>query len=168
MPDFAGLLDLVKDTARTLHGGTAVRDTAARRADRDSVLQRICAILRDGVPHYNWVGFYLVDAGKPRELVLGPFVGEPTGHVRIPFGRGVCGQAADRRETMVVQDVSKETNYLSCSVKVKSEIVVPLMKAGIVLGELDIDSHTPGAFMLEDERFLAAVCRVVIGMFRKP
>jgi len=98
-------------------------------------------LLVENVPHYDWVGFYLVDKAK-KELVLGPFVGEPTEHVRIPFGRGICGQAAERRTTFVVQDVSKEGNYLACSPKVKSEIVIPLFKGGEIIGELDIDSHT--------------------------
>jgi len=81
--------------------------------------------------------------------------------VRIPFGRGICGQAAERKETFVVQDVSKETNYLSCSPEVKSEIVVPIMKDGRVLGELDIDSHSLAPFTDEDREFLENICRLI-------
>ena len=88
-------------------------------------------------------------------LVLGPYSGESTEYVRIPFGKGICGQAADSGETFVVDDVSTEDNYLSCSVSVRSEIVIPLVSSdGELLGELDIDSHTPRGFPPEDVRFL--------------
>lgn len=117
-------------------------------------LERICELLHREVPHYNWVGFYLVEDPSSAELVLGPYRGEPTEHVRIPFGRGICGQAAERRETFVVNDVRKENNYLACSVKVLSEIVVPVMRGGRVLGEIDIDSHKLSAFSEEDREFL--------------
>ena len=129
----------------------------------------VCDLLRDCVPHYDWVGFYLVASegspDSPRELVLGPFAGEPTDHVRIPFGRGICGQAAEREETFVVQDVSKETNYLSCSVHVKSEIVLPMFRDGVLVGELDIDSHTLAPFTRADQKFLEAVCEVAAKLF---
>lgn len=130
----------------------------------DEKLQLICQLLIENVPHYDWVGFYLVDPSK-RELVLGPFVGEPTEHVRIPFGRGICGQAADKGATIVVQDVSKERNYLACSPKVKSEIVIPIYKHGEIVGELDIDSHTLSAFTEEDRMFLEDVCKIVSELF---
>jgi L-methionine (R)-S-oxide reductase len=112
------------------------------------------------VPYYDWVGFYCVDSSK-NELVLGPFVGEPTEHVCIPFGKGLCGQAAERKETVIVQDVTKEPNYLACSPHVKSEIVVPVIKTGRLVGVLDIDSHTRSAFTAEDKRFLEPVCALV-------
>jgi L-methionine (R)-S-oxide reductase len=159
MRDHGRILEQVRAAAGRAGGG------AASPPDRDAALKEICALLHGGVPRYDWVGFYIVDPQKPRELVLGPFVGAPTEHVRIPFGRGVCGQAADRRETVVVQDVTQEANYLSCSVNVKSEIVLPLMKGGAVLGELDIDSHTPRAFTDADRNLLAAVCEIAAGLF---
>ena len=129
------------------------------RPPRDK-LGAVCRSLRDAVAHYDWVGFYLV-ADTGRELVLGPHAGEPTEHVRIPFGRGVCGQAAERKETLVVQDVRGEPNYLACSPKVRSEIVVPIVTDGVVVGELDVDSHTPAPFGDEDRHLLEAVCRLV-------
>ena len=171
MQDFESLLERVRAAAghdRTTagHAGPSAWGAGvARVTSRDAALREICALLHDGVPHYDWVGFYLVDPQKPRELVLGPFVGEPTVHVRIPFGRGVCGQAAERRETVVVQDVTQEANYLSCSVNVKSEIVLPLMRGETVLGELDIDSHAPRAFTDADRKLLTAVCEVAAGLF---
>jgi len=130
-------------------------------SERQRKLQAICTLLKEQVDHYDWVGFYLV-GDTPDLLLLGPFAGAPTEHVRIPFGRGVCGQAAARKETVIVQDVSKEQNYLACSLEVKSEIVVPLLRKGQVLGELDIDSHTLAAFGEQDRRFLEAIAELVV------
>jgi len=129
--------------------------------DKDGKLKTICKLLRDNVPHYDWAGFYLVDKTRQNELILGPFEGEPTEHARIQFGKGICGQAAQLKRTFVVQDVSKETNYLSCNLNVKSEIVTPIFKNGKIVGELDIDSHTLSAFTHQDEVFLRKICRIV-------
>ena len=136
---------------------TRIARSASRRNDK---LQKICRLLKEGVPHYDWVGFYLADNDN-KELVLGPFEGAPTEHIKIPFGKGICGQAAESNKTFIVQDVSSETNYLSCSADVKSEIVLPIMKHGRFIGELDIDSHQIGPFTDEDEQFLKNVCEIV-------
>jgi GAF domain-containing protein len=120
-------------------------------------MQVICQLLKDRVPYYDWVGFYLGDEST-RMLELGPFVGEPTIHVKIPFGSGICGQAAERKEPFMIQDVSEELNYLSCSVHVKAEIVVPIFRDGKIAGELDIDSHISWPFSDEDRVFLEQVC----------
>lgn len=130
---------------------------------RDGKLRTVCRLLKDSVPYYNWVGFYIVDEKKRNELVLGPFEGEHTEHTRIPFGRGICGQAAQLERTFLVQDVSKEKNYLSCSTNVKSEIVVPIVKNNKIIGELDIDSHvpSPSPFTKQDETFLKKVSEMV-------
>ena len=130
---------------------------------RDETLLRVCQLLESSVAYYDWVGFYLVEGEK--ELVLGPFAGEPTEHVRIAFGIGICGQAAQRKETFLIQDVSCETNYLSCSPKVKAEIVVPIFKDGRVVGEFDIDSHQLSPFSDEDRDFLEQICRRLSGLF---
>ena len=124
-------------------------------------LLAIARLLKNNVPYYDWVGFYLVDPEKERELVLGPYEGAPTEHTRIPFGQGICGQAAERKKTFVVQDVSKEENYLSCSINVRSEIVVPIFKEGKVVGELDIDSHQVDAYTDEDREFLEKLAELV-------
>lgn len=142
-PDFMALLGRVEEI---LQESRTVRDR----------LEDICRLLRGRVNHYDWVGVYLVDS--PGWLKLGPYGGEPTEHTRIPFGRGICGQAAQRGETFVVQDVSKESNYLACSLTVRSEIVVPILRDGKVLGELDIDSHSLAPFTSADREFLEAVC----------
>ena len=131
---------------------------------RDEKLMAICMLLESSVEHYNWVGFYLADRTK-MELFLGPYVGEPTEHVRISFGEGICGQAAETEETIIIQDVSKEGNYLSCSPTVRSEMVVPIFKDGKFVGELDIDSHGVSAFDREDNIFLERVCELVSGSF---
>jgi len=141
-----------------------VREVVDGPSDRDAKLKTICELLRDNVAYYDWVGFYIVARAR-RELVLGPFVGEPTEHERIPFGKGICGQAAEREETFIVQDVSKETEYLACSPRVQSEIVVPIFKAGEIVGELDIDSHTLAPFTQEDRMFLEEVGRIVAALF---
>lgn len=126
----------------------------------DVRLKKICRLLASAVEHYDWVGFYIAEPGR-RELVLGPYVGTPTDHIRIPFGRGICGQAADEKGTLVVQDVTNESNYLSCSIHVRAEIVVPVMRARNVVAEIDIDSHTPSPFTLDDERFLSSLAVLV-------
>jgi len=130
-------------------------------AENSEKLSGICDILHTKIPHYDWVGFYLTDSEKDGELVLGPYVGEATDHVRIPFGKGICGQAAERKETFIIQDVSKETNYLSCSPVVKSEIVAPILKNGVVLGELDIDSHQLSPFTSADQAFIEGICELL-------
>ena len=142
-----------------------VRGIAESQCGTDAKLLGICTLLRDRVSYYDWVGFYRVGERSDKELVLGPYVGEPTEDVRIPFGCGVCGRAAERKETFVVQDVSQETNYLSCSSKVKSEIVAPIFKGGEIVGELDIDSHTVSPFTDDDREFLEKVCEIVSELF---
>ncbi len=135
-----------------------VKGILKKDMDNEGKLKQICKLLKDRVKHYDWVGFYLVKKGR---LVLGPYVGEPTEHTDIGFGEGICGQAADREETFRVQDVTKEDNYLSCSVEVKSELVVPIFKDGEVVGELDIDSHEESPFTDEDERLIEDICEEV-------
>lgn len=144
-----------------------VREIVAGEDGRDAKLGAVCALLADEVPHYDWVGFYLVDAAadSERELILGPYVGAPTEHTRISFGQGICGQAADTEATFIVQDVAQETNYLSCSPDVRSEIVVPIFYRDTVVGELDIDSHALAPFTAEDRAFLEQVCEEVATLF---
>jgi GAF domain-containing protein len=120
-------------------------------------LRRVCEILQTAGLSYDWVGYYLVSRDEERVLELGPFAGEPTVHVRIGFGQGICGLAADRETTIVIGDVSAEDNYLSCSPSVRSEVVVPVYWEGELVGELDIDSHMVDGFDDADREFLEAV-----------
>jgi|WetSurMetagenome_2_1015567.scaffolds.fasta_scaffold117050_4 L-methionine (R)-S-oxide reductase len=128
-------------------------------------MQKICDYIKGHLTGYDWVGFYLVDKEKPRELVLGPYSGEPTEHIRIPFGKGICGQAAEIEKVFIIDDVAGESNYLSCSLNVKSEIVLPIFKNGIIIGELDIDSHQKAAFGEIDRIFLENVCKLMSELF---
>ncbi|MFH1437158.1 MAG: GAF domain-containing protein [Pseudomonadota bacterium] len=139
---------------------------AVRRAGagREEKLEALCGLLRDSARHYDWVGFYIADETK-RQLVLGPYAGEPTDHLRIGYGSGICGRAADTKKTFVVQDVTREANYLSCSPSVKAEIVVPVMKQGRFVAELDIDSHTLRPFSDEERKVLEQVCEIVSELF---
>ncbi len=148
--------ELLPELEATLRGG----------ATRDGKLQRVCDLLKAEVPYFDWVGFYITDPEKPDDLVLGPYNGAPTEHVRISVGTGICGRAAQTRRMFVVQDVSKETNYLACSPDVKAEIVLPILVGGGVWGELDIDSHTPSPFSSDDGEFLGKVCPLVGEMVR--
>ena len=127
-------------------------------------LFRICELLKQEVYHYDWVGFYILDQQK-NELVLGPFVGKPTQHTHIAVGKGICGQVAASGQTMVVQDVTQVENYISCGLDVQSEIVVPVLKNGKFVAELDIDSHSPAPFTERDNEFLSQVCNLLTDCF---
>lgn len=140
-----------------------IQKIVSRDQPRDQRLTAICQLLVTRVEHYDWVGFYLV---VEEELVLGPFVGAPTEHTHISFGEGICGQVAESKEIFLLQDVTQVTNYLACSPQVKSEIVIPLYdSAQLLVGELDIDSHTLAPFTKRDQEFLAEVCQIVSSLF---
>lgn len=132
--------------------------------DREVMLAKTTAFLKEQVYHYDWVGFYLLDKEKS-ELVLGPYSGKPTEHTNILVGKGVCGQVAESKSTKIVQDVSQETNYISCSIDVQSEIVVPVLKGDIFVAEIDIDSHSPAPFTIADDEFLTAICHKISELF---
>ncbi len=116
------------------------------------------ALLFHTLPDLNWAGFYLL---KGRELVLGPFQGKPA-CVRIPLGSGVCGTAAEARRTLVVENVHEFPGHIACDSASNSEVVVPLLKGGELLGVLDLDSPTPGRFDEEDARGLEGLARVLL------
>ncbi len=126
----------------------------------DERLLAICQLLEQHIEYYNWVGFYFRNGNK-EELVLGPYVGEPTDHTVIPFGKGICGQVAVSNKNFVVPDVSAQDNYIACSITVKAEIVIPIFVNGKNIGQIDIDSNTPNPFTEADERFLEFVCKNV-------
>jgi L-methionine (R)-S-oxide reductase len=117
--------------------------------------------------HCNWTGFYMLDPSDFETLVLGPFVGDPTPHVRIPVTQGICGAAVASGKTVIVDDVNADSRYLSCSIKTKSEIVVPIYADGNVIGEIDIDSHDPAAFTAADRVFLEEAARIVGGYIER-
>ncbi len=116
-------------------------------------LQALMQYLHDTLPHYHWVGIYWL---KGDELVLGPYVGPPTEHVRIPVGRGVCGTAVAEGANQIVRDVRTRTNYLACNLETLSEIVVLIRhpETGKILGQIDVDGTEVGAFDTTDEALL--------------
>jgi len=122
----------------------------------DKRLREVCSILQKDVATYDWVGFYFKNGDK-RELILKAYAGEPTDHIIIPFGKGICGQVAESNQNFVVDDVAAQDNYIACSIYVKSEVVIPLFVGGQNIGQIDIDSHTKNAFSKEDEDFLTWV-----------
>ncbi|HZS55251.1 MAG TPA: GAF domain-containing protein [Bryobacteraceae bacterium] len=116
------------------------------------------ALLFHSLPDVNWVGFYIAEGP---ELVLGPFQGKPA-CVRIPFGKGVCGTAAAEGKTVIVPDVNQFSGHIACDTASRSEIVVPLLNWGKVLGVLDIDSANLNRFDEEDEEGLESVVSVFL------
>ena len=128
-----------------------------------ALMQDICNLLHERMLKYNWVGFYMLEPGtQPPALVLETFVGAMTPHTRIPLHQGICGAAASSGKTIVVDDVTKDSRYLACSLETKSEIVVPIFVKKQVVGELDIDSHFAAAFGTDDEA-LVQYCAEVVG-----
>lgn len=126
----------------------------------DERLLMVCELLEKHISYYNWVGFYFRNGDK-EELKLGPYVGAPTDHTIIPFGKGICGQVAISNQNFVVPDVTAQDNYIACSITVKAEIVIPIFVNGENIGQIDIDSNTPNPFTEADERFLEFVCKKV-------
>ncbi len=116
----------------------------------------LAALLYGGLDDLNWSGFYL---WKDGELVLGPFQGKPA-CVRIALGKGVCGTAAQRRETLVVADVEEFPGHIACDIASRSEIVVPLIKDGRLIGVLDLDAPIASRFDTEDRAGLESLARL--------
>jgi L-methionine (R)-S-oxide reductase len=149
-----GKLDEVRKKA-------ALVNSEARTADL--LMEGIARLLNKEMLKYNWVGFYMLEAGaNPPTLVLGHYQGAMTVHTRISLHQGICGAAASSGKTVVVHDVKKDPRYLACSIETKSEIVVPIFVHGKVAGELDIDSHFLSAFSDED-RELVEYCAELVG-----
>ena len=136
----------------------AIRSAVAASPNANAAMKQAVQLLKDAIPHYTWAGIYLIEGD---ELVLGPFLGKPSPHTRIPLGRGICGAAATEKATIVVDDVNADPRYLACSIETKSEIVVPIMNGSEVLGEIDIDSDRPAAFGQADRELLEDVAALL-------
>lgn len=121
-------------------------------------LSNASALLNQFLKRTNWVGFYLMEEG---ELVLGPFQGLPA-CVRIPLGKGVCGTAAEQMETVRVEDVHQFPGHIACDAASQSEIVIPLVKEGKLLGVLDIDSPEKNRFDALDQKYLEDFSEVLV------
>lgn len=130
-------------------------DSALSSKTGRTAREEVVKILNKGVPTYAWVGIYLVHGN---DLVLDAWAGpQPTSHTKIPLGKGVCGWAAKTGRPEIVSDVSKDPRYLQCFENTKSEIVVPVVFQGKVVGEIDIDGDVLNAFSTLDKEFLEAV-----------
>ena len=142
-----------------------VEAIVSRDVTQSEKLFAICELLADEVEHFDWVGFYIADKEIPNQLVLGPFVGPPTNHTTIPYGKGICGQVALSHSTYVSQDVHAEENYLSCSPSVQSEIVVPILKNGNFVAQIDIDSNTKHSISDAKKELLEEICTLLSNEF---
>src|SRR6187431_2984263 len=140
--------ELARDLAALLSGE---RDFIANAANT-------AALIYDALPGLNWAGFYLYKSG---ELVLGPFQGKPA-CVRIAIGKGVCGTAAARRETVVVEDVHAFPGHIACDSASNSEVVIPLVKGSELLGVLDLDSPKHARFGAADQEGLEALAKIFV------
>jgi GAF domain-containing protein len=140
--------ELAEQARALLHGE---RDRTANAAN-------LAALIFHSLPELNWAGFYWL---KGRELVLGPFQGKPA-CVRIAMGRGVCGTAARERHTILVPDVSAFPGHIACDAASVSEMVVPLVKDGELLGVLDLDSPRPARFAEIDAHGLETIARIFL------
>jgi L-methionine (R)-S-oxide reductase len=141
---------------------TAIGSAVAAAPTTESAMQQVVRLLKDAVPHYTWVGIYVVEGD---ELVLGPFIGKPSPHTRIPLGKGICGAAVTEKATIVVDDVNADPRYLACSIETRSEIVVPIMRGSQALGEIDIDSDRPAAFGDRDRALLEPIAAMLAERF---
>lgn len=148
----------MKNVLEKLEAVTKEKDTGFQTAAKKAV-----KLLHREVPHYTWVGIYMVQGS---DLVLKAWDGpEATEHTRIKIGEGICGLAAQRKQTIIVDDVSQEPDYIECFLNTKSEIVVPIFKdkdkKEEVIGEIDIDSDTPAAFDKRDQELLEKVAELL-------
>ena len=150
--DFANPESAYRELARDL--------TALLSGERDLIANaaNTAALIYDALPGLNWVGFYLYKSG---ELVLGPFQGKPA-CVRIGMGKGVCGTAAARRETVLVEDVHAFPGHIACDSASNSEIVVPLVRGSELLGVLDIDSPQHARFGASDAAGIEALAKIFL------
>ena len=145
----------------TLAGSLPAAIAAA--TDRQAAMFRAITTLQEALPHYSWVGIYILEGS---ELVLGPYLGKPSPHTRIPLNRGICGAAASEKATIIVDDVNSDPRYLACSLETRSEIVVPILLGDMVLGEIDIDSDKPAAFTAADRALLEKVAAALAEQMR--
>ena len=136
----------------------SVKTSIAQATTPDDAMRQAVTILKHQMPDYSWVGIYLMDG---EDLVLGPFLGKPSPHTRIPLNQGICGAAASNKKTIIVDDVDADPRYLACSLETRSEIVVPIIRGSTVLGEIDIDSDKKAAFGSADRDLLESVAALL-------
>lgn len=120
-------------------------------------LANASSFLYNTMDHLNWLGFYLLEGDT---LILGPFQGK-VACTRIPVGEGVCGKAVALKKTLRVDDVHQFADHIACDSASKSEIVVPLIQNGEVIGVLDVDSPMLSRFTIEDQQYLEEAARII-------
>ena len=153
-------IEKVSGTKEEIHEELVRQARGLLDGERDLIANaaNVAALIWQIVPDINWAGFYFMKRG---ELVLGPFQGKPA-CVRIAVGRGVCGTAAVKRETVIVKDVHAFSGHIACDAASNSEIVVPLIKSGVVHGVLDIDSPLTARFDGDDRRGFEALVQLFV------
>ena len=154
------LPDVLPTGKAELYDELAVQAAALFHGERDRIANaaNLAALLWHALPGLNWAGFYFHDG---RELVLGPFQGK-VACVRIAIGKGVCGTAALARQTQVVADVHAFPGHIACDAASNSEIVLPLVREGELIGVLDLDSPQLNRFDAVDQRGLEALAKIWI------
>ena len=140
-----------------------VRQAISDLTTEEAILSTAIELIDSFSDGFNWTGFYMLRDGV---LQVGPYIGPETEHTRIELNSGICGAAASRQETVMVEDVKSDPRFLACSLSTRSEIVVPLMDGDTCLGEIDIDSDQPAFFTDEDRTMLEAVAEVVTDRLR--
>jgi len=140
------LIDLIK---------TAIED----KQTEEEILTAAVRLIDGFSDGYNWTGFYMM---RGDILEVGPYIGPETPHTRIELNSGICGAAATRKQSIVVDDVNTDPRFLACSVTTRSEIVVPLMDKDRCLGEIDIDSNQPAFFDQQDRLMLEEIAAIVV------
>jgi GAF domain-containing protein len=143
-----------------LYAGLLPQLSSLLADERDMIANaaNVASLLFYTLPELNWAGFYFYKHG---ELVLGPFQGKPA-CVRIAMGRGVCGTAAEKRQTIVVEDVNNFPGHIACDVASRSEIVIPLIHDGRLIGVLDLDSPIPARFDDEDRAGMESLAKIFL------
>jgi L-methionine (R)-S-oxide reductase len=139
--------------------GNQIDGLLAGETDAVANLANAAAVIYHALPSVNWTGFYLA---RGTELVLGPFQGKPA-CVRIGFGRGVCGTAAAERRSVLVEDVHAFPGHIACDTASRSELVVPLLRDGGIIGVLDLDSPVPARFDAQDQAGCEALAAIIVG-----
>ncbi|MFY3682816.1 GAF domain-containing protein [Achromobacter xylosoxidans] len=155
---------IAADSKAALYAELAKQARALLDGEHDRIANaaNLSALAYQALPDLNWVGFYLFDG---TELVLGPFQGKPA-CVRIPLNRGVCGAAASQRQTQLVPDVHAFPGHIACDAASRSEIVVPLVHQGELIGVWDVDSPVPDRFDEDDRQGMEVLCAVFLASLR--
>ncbi len=132
--------------------------------NKTEILQKTVELIGSFSPDFNWTGFYLL---KDNILEVGPYIGPETPHKKIELNQGICGAAASRKKSIIVDDVNDDPRFLACSITTRSEIVVPLMDGEICLGEIDIDSNKPNNFTDEDRLMLEEIASLIVNNLKQ-